>query len=109
MIAVMNEERDRVNSAILGSIRGILFFGTPHAGMNIGSLVQMAQERPNRKLVESLATNSPILKTLDDKFHTAIKSLNPIPELVAYFETKLSASARKVPSRTVSPSIRKVH
>lgn len=66
--------------------------------MNIGSLAQMAQERPNRKLVESLVINSPLLKTLDDKFHTAIKSLDPIPELIAFFETKLSASARKVAS-----------
>lgn len=96
MIAFINEEPDRVDSTILHSIRGILFFGTPHAGMNIGSLAQMAQGRPNRKLVESLAINSTTLKILDDKFHTAIRLLNPVPELIAFFETKLSPSARKV-------------
>lgn len=96
MITIMNEDRDRVNSTILHSILGILFFGTPHTGMNIGSLVQMAQERPNRKLVESLDIDSPSLKILDDRFHTTVRSLNPAPELIAFFETKLSASARKV-------------
>lgn len=92
----MNEDRDRVNSTILHYIPGILFFETPHAGMNIGPLVQTTQERPNWKLVESLDIDSPSLKILDDRFHTTVRSLNPAPELIAFFETKLSASARKV-------------
>ncbi|VUC27567.1 unnamed protein product [Clonostachys rosea] len=95
MIKIMTEEKDHMNSTILDAIRGILFFGTPHTGMNTGSLAQMARGRPNEELVKSLDIDSQYLKTLDDGFHVALRSLDPKPQLIGFFETRLSASARQ--------------
>ncbi|KAH7013380.1 hypothetical protein EDB80DRAFT_369920 [Ilyonectria destructans] len=85
------EDHTRLNRAVYG----IAFFGVPHDGMDISSLIPMVGDSPNRFLVESLSRiNSQILSTQHREFHTALGRQGN-SEVICFYETIQSPTAQK--------------
>lgn len=81
--------------AVIGSVKGCLFFGVPNDGMKIASLIPMAGNRPNTPLIQSLRDeNSQVLRTLGKNFAklTGQRQL----DIFCFFEMLLSPTAIKV-------------
>ena len=82
---------------------GIVFFGVPHDGMDISSLVPMVGDGPNRFLVESIGhVSSQILSIQQREFHTALGGEGD-SEIVCFYETVKSRTAQEVCSPTTYP------
>ncbi|RBR10790.1 uncharacterized protein FIESC28_09321 [Fusarium coffeatum] len=81
------------DSGLLQAVYGIAFFGVPHLGMDISSLISMAGDAPSRALVESLSRdNSQVLGYLQREF---VNVLGPEgkSEVVSFYEDKMSPTA----------------
>jgi protein SERAC1 len=92
--ASRSERDDDVN--LLQMAYGVAFFGVPHGGMDIASLIPMVTDRPNRALIGSLNhINSQILTTLRRDFHNALGEKSG-SEIVCFYETRESPTAQKV-------------
>ena len=63
------EEEDE---KLLRAIYGIVFFGVPHRGMDIASLIPMVGDGPNLPLIKSIGESSPALEKLQKDFHPAL-------------------------------------
>ena len=75
---------------------GIVFFGVPHDGMDISSLVPMVGDGPNRFLLESIGSiNSQILSIQQREFHKALGGEGE-SEVVCFYETLKSPTAIQV-------------
>ena len=85
---------DGEDASILNSISGFLFFGVPHHGMAIKSLVPLVQDNPNRSLIESLTKNSALLPRLEKEFSNAFGAR--CPRIVSFYETERSPTAVEV-------------
>ena len=78
---------------LIRAIYGIVFFGVPHDGMDISSLIPMVGDGPNRFLIESLSRiNSQILCIQQREFHTALGKEGS-SEIVCFYETLRSPTA----------------
>lgn len=88
------EGTDESDTSILNSISGFLFFGVPHQGMAIESLVPLVQDNPNRSLLESLSKNSALLERLEKEFRNAFSVRRP--QIVSFYETEKSPTAVEV-------------
>ncbi|KFA68739.1 hypothetical protein S40285_09143, partial [Stachybotrys chlorohalonatus IBT 40285] len=94
LISLSKSEREEY-SRLLDSIYGVTFFGVPHGGMDIASLIPMVTDSPNRGLFESLShVNSQILSILRRDFHHALGEKND-SEVICFYETKESPTAQK--------------
>lgn len=83
-------------------MRGVVFFGVPHDGMNIESLVAMVGNGRNRALVESLSQiNSQILTDLRRRFENALGPEGQT-EVFCFYETEESPTNQKVDPSCVS-------
>lgn len=85
---------DEEETSILNSTSGFLFFGVPHQGMAIESLIPLIKDHPNRSLLESLGKNSALLQRLEKEFSNAFgaRSLR----IVSFYETEKSPTAVQV-------------
>lgn len=84
------------DSKLLQAVYGIAFFGAPHLGMDIGSLVAMTGNAPSRSMVESLSRdNSQILGYLQREF---VDVLGPEgkSEVVCFYEDMMSPTGIQV-------------
>lgn len=88
------ERMDEEDVSILNCISGFLFFGVPHQGMAIESLVPLVQDNPNRSLLESLNENSALLQRLEKEFSNAFGAI--CPQIVSFYETERSPTAVEV-------------
>ncbi|KAF6513098.1 hypothetical protein HZS61_007356 [Fusarium oxysporum f. sp. conglutinans] len=80
---------------LVRAVYGIVFFGVPHDGMDISSLIPMVGDGPNRFLIESIgAINSQILSAQQREFHTALGGEGD-SEIVCFYETVESPTAQK--------------
>ncbi|KAK5987003.1 Nephrocystin-3-like protein [Cladobotryum mycophilum] len=80
---------------LIRAIYGVVFFGTPHDGMDISSLIPMAGDGPNRFLLESLnRINSQILGIQQRDFHKALGDKGQ-SEVFCFYETRLSPTAEE--------------
>lgn len=87
---ILNDQR------LFRSIYGVMFFGTPHDGMDISSLIPMVGDGPNRFLIESMSRmNSQILSIQQRDFHKALGSEGD-SEVFCFYETVESPTAQKV-------------
>ncbi|UKZ56936.1 hypothetical protein TrVGV298_010783 [Trichoderma virens] len=87
--------KDKVNRSLKRAIYGIAFFGVPHDGMDISSLIPMAGDGPNRFLLESIgSTNSQVLSIQQREFSKALGGPGE-SEVVSFYETRLSPTALK--------------
>jgi len=78
------------------AIFGILFFGVPHDGMDVTTLIPMVGDGPNRFLIDSIRhTNSQILNIQQQEFHSALGH-NSGSEIFCFFETLKSPTAIQV-------------
>jgi hypothetical protein len=81
---------------LVQAVYGVVFFGVPHEGMGIDSLIPMVGDGPNRFLIESIGrVNSQILNTQQREFHTALGSEGD-SEIFCFFETVESPTAIQV-------------
>ncbi|KAF5669915.1 kinesin light chain [Fusarium denticulatum] len=77
------------------AIYGIVFFGVPHDGMDISSLIAMVGDKPNRFLIESISRINPqMLREQRHQFDTALGREGD-SEIVCFYETEESATAQK--------------
>ncbi|UQC83602.1 uncharacterized protein CLUP02_09096 [Colletotrichum lupini] len=90
-IVRMKEEIHEAHASILDSISGFIFFGVPHQGLAIESLVPLVKNQPNRSLLESLNRNSALLQRLDKEFNNVISARRP--SIVSFYETEKSPTA----------------
>ena len=91
-LAEANSELDQIKR-----IFGALFFGVPNNGMDIGSLIPMVNDQPNRLLLESLSTiNSQVLRLQERSFATFLD--RTALDIFCFYETRLSPTAAKVSS-----------
>jgi hypothetical protein len=93
-IVKLKEEMDEKDASILDSTSGFLFFGVPHQGMAIESLVPLVRENPNRSLLESLNKNSALLQRLEKEFSNAFDAR--CPQIISFYETGESPTAVEV-------------
>lgn len=83
------------DTQLLQRVYGIAFFGVPHDGMDISSLIPMVGDSPNRFLLESINNiNSQILNTQRRQFHMALGQEGD-SEIVCFYETLKSPTAKK--------------
>ncbi|KAL9477147.1 hypothetical protein ACSS6W_006988 [Trichoderma asperelloides] len=90
-----SENEDDQN--LIRAIYGIVFFGTPHDGMDITSLITMAGDSsPNRFLIESLSRNNSQILTLQQRdFHKALGDKGN-SEVFCFYETLESPTAERI-------------
>ncbi|KAH7134414.1 P-loop containing nucleoside triphosphate hydrolase protein [Dactylonectria macrodidyma] len=80
---------------LLQAVYGIVFFGVPHEGMDISSLIPMVQDGPNRFLIESISyVSSQILSIQQREFHNVLGG-EGLSEIVCFYETVKSPTAKK--------------
>lgn len=86
---------------LIRAVYGVIFFGTPHDGMDISSLIPMVGDGPNRFLIESISRiNSQILSIQQREFHKALGEEGD-SEVFCFYETVKSPIAQQV----ISPQI----
>lgn len=84
-----------LESALLDSITGALFFGVPNDGMDIESLIPIVNKQPNRFLLESLdRMNSQVLRVQRRSFFRVLERSDFA--LFCFYETISSPTAAKV-------------
>jgi len=82
------------DKTLLQAVYGLVFFGVPHDGMDIRSLIPMAGDGPNRFLLESLErTNSQILTIQQREFP---KAFGHKGRVFCFYETLKSPTALQV-------------
>lgn len=89
------------DKAVLKSLRGILFFGTPNQGMNIKSLIPMVESQANEEFLRSLGTDSADLRRQAQQWSKVVDTphsdiLSHKLEIISYYETSTSPTALKV-------------
>ena len=87
------ESGDDSDKANLKSIRGILFFGVPNAGMETQYLLPMVGDQPNRFFVEQLGRQSDILRIHRRDFPKVFTFKDS--EIISFYETKQSPTAKQ--------------
>ncbi|KAL6819172.1 hypothetical protein V8C40DRAFT_252626 [Trichoderma camerunense] len=79
---------------LIRAVYGVIFFGTPHDGMDISSLIPMVGDGPNRFLVESISRiNSQIISIQQRDFHHALGKKGD-SEVFCFYETLESPTAQ---------------
>lgn len=79
---------------LIRAIYGVVFFGVPHDGMDISSLIPMVGDGPNRFLIESIGRiSSQILSIQQRDFHTALGEEGG-SEVFCFYETLKSPTAQ---------------
>jgi hypothetical protein len=88
---------------LLRAVYGAVFFGVPHDGMDISSLIPMVGDQPNRFLLESIGhINSQILNIQQREFHRAL-GIKSNSEIFCFYETVQSPTAQKASSLLIEP------
>ena len=90
----MKRSENPVDQVNLKSIYGALFFGVPHYGMNIDSLVKMVEGQDNLPFLLNLGRESGPLLRLHEDFCSSFDFKDSV--IIAYYETERSPTARKV-------------
>ncbi|KAF5669914.1 kinesin light chain [Fusarium denticulatum] len=91
----LSKSKHEDDKRLIRAVYGIMFFGVPHDGLDISSLIPMVGDRPNRFLIESIShVNSQILSMQQRAFYTALGEESD-SEIVCFYETEKSPTARK--------------
>ena len=68
LILLAHEENDE-DKTLLDSVKGLVFFGVPHRGMEISHLRAMVEKQPNEDLInKTLSPDSVLLPQLHKEF-----------------------------------------
>ncbi|OHE90838.1 hypothetical protein CORC01_13860 [Colletotrichum orchidophilum] len=91
----MSKSDNELDSRIVRAVYGIAFFGVPHLGMEIGSLIPMVGDGPNLPLLQSLdRIKSQIPSVGESDLPTALGGKGD-SEIVYFYETLMSPTAQK--------------
>ncbi|KAL7784567.1 hypothetical protein V8C37DRAFT_395679 [Trichoderma ceciliae] len=93
-LVALSKSRSHQDQNLFLAIYGIVFFGVPHGGMDITSLIAMVGDGPNRPLVESIGTPSPVLRHLQRDFLSSLGGQGDI-EVICFYETEKSPTAQQ--------------
>ncbi|KAM0321481.1 hypothetical protein ACHAQA_010095 [Verticillium albo-atrum] len=94
-LITLSKSKNEEDEKLVRAVYGITFFGVPHDGMDIESLVPMVGDGPNRFLVESInRINSQILSLQRRDFLLALGKEGET-EVVCFYETIKSPTAQK--------------
>lgn len=97
MITLSKSKKDE-DLKLLRAVYGIVFFGVPHEGMDISSLIPMVGVDRNVSLIHSIdRLNSHILNIQQREFHLALGEKGDC-EIVCFYETLESPTAQVRPS-----------
>jgi hypothetical protein len=89
-------------------VRGVIFFGTPHAGSDLtvyasalASIIEWSLvKKPNKKLLKVLDRNSEILANIEDGFFTLVRNKSKTEstaiDLFVFYEEKPLAIIERV-------------
>ncbi|KAL6690734.1 hypothetical protein J3F84DRAFT_398202 [Trichoderma pleuroticola] len=94
-LITLSKSPSQEDQKLFRAIYGIVFFGVPHNGMDIESLIPMVDDGPNFPLVKSIGTTSPVLDQLQEEFHPALGRQGD-REIVCFYETAESPTAQQV-------------
>ncbi|KAJ1324749.1 protein SERAC1 [Microdochium nivale] len=96
LIGMAASRNDEDVKTLLQAIYGIFFFGVPHLGMGISSLIPMAGEGPNLELVLSIGRdNSQLLERQSRDFPAALDLLGQ-KEVFCFYESEKSQTAVEI-------------
>ncbi|KFA66966.1 hypothetical protein S40285_09524, partial [Stachybotrys chlorohalonatus IBT 40285] len=91
----LSKSKKEGDERFLRTVYGIVFFGVPHDGMDITSLIPVAGDGPNRFLLESISNKNPqVLRTQQREFHEVLGHEGEA-EVICFYETCLSSTAEK--------------
>ncbi|KAL0257572.1 hypothetical protein SLS55_008386 [Diplodia seriata] len=95
----LSESTDASYNNILGSLKGVLFFGVPNQGMNIESLLPMVGSNPYLQLLQTIGEklNPAFLHDQAQRFQMILDA-KEFP-IVSFYETKMSPTAVFVDGR----------
>ncbi|CAG9993969.1 unnamed protein product [Clonostachys byssicola] len=96
-VVQLKKEQNEEDGSILKSIAAFLFFGVPHQGMAIESLVPLVHNSPNMGLLQSLDRNSPLLPRLTTDFSKSF--VGKTPRTISFYETEKSRTAVEITRR----------
>lgn len=83
-----NEQIDKTN---FRSTYAALLFGVPNQGMDIRSLIPMAEGQPNMKFLHNLDKNSELLRSLHLDFCSKFRFKDS--RVISFYETQTSPTA----------------
>ncbi|KAL6690585.1 hypothetical protein J3F84DRAFT_398280 [Trichoderma pleuroticola] len=90
----LHKSKDEEDQKLLRAVYGIAFFGVPHDGMDISSLIPMVENGPNRFLLESIGLfSSQILSTQHREFLETMGARES--KIICFYETRMSPTAIK--------------
>jgi hypothetical protein len=90
----MRSSDNDVDNANFQSTYGILLFGVPNQGMDITSLIPMAEGQHNLPFLMTLHQESNVLRDLHRDFCRNYDFRNSV--IISYYETEKSPTARLV-------------
>jgi hypothetical protein len=90
----MKQSSNATDRASFLSTYGILFFGVPSQGMDIRSLISMAEGQVNLPFLLTLGKESQLLRDLHREFCSSFNFRDST--IISYYETKKSPTAEKV-------------
>lgn len=94
-LILLSGSENKESRTLIRAVYGVVFFGTPHHGMDISSLIPMAGDGPNRSLIESLSHyNSQILTIQHQEFHKVLGDKGE-SEVFCFYETLKSPTAQQ--------------
>ncbi|KAL6790837.1 hypothetical protein J3E68DRAFT_443089, partial [Trichoderma sp. SZMC 28012] len=92
---IVKQVFSKEDQQLLRAVYGIAFFGVPHNGMDISSLIPMVQNGPNRFLLESIGLfSSQILSQQHREFMETLKVQEEL-KIICFYETRMSPTAIK--------------
>ena len=93
MLVLLSKSTQTEDKLLFRLVSGLVFFGVPHQGMAIGSLIPMVGDGPNKPLIELL--DSLNTHRLDELQHDFMAG-NCCQEVFVFYETKVSPTAEQV-------------
>ncbi|EHK42206.1 hypothetical protein TRIATDRAFT_14480, partial [Trichoderma atroviride IMI 206040] len=94
LISLSNSD-DEEDQKLLRAVYGIAFFGVPHDGMDIQSLISIVGNGPNRFLLESIGNHgSQILSIYQREFPKTLGGRGE-SKVICFYETLKSPTAKK--------------
>lgn len=76
-LVLVSYEANDENRLILESVKGLVFFGVPHRGMEISHFLAMVANQPNEDLIlRTLSPESDLLPELHEQFSQITLSIN---------------------------------
>ncbi|KAK6451589.1 hypothetical protein FP744_10007840 [Trichoderma asperellum] len=92
LLICLSRSEFQQDKEFLSAVYGVVFFGSPHDGMDIRALISMAGDGPNRFLLESISRNSQVLSIQQRDFCSALEGQKQ-SEVFCFYETLESPTA----------------